>query len=109
MLYEFECKKCKFRYEQYTSFDATGKYPGVQCPECNCKRKIRLMSACSVAFGNPVGTSKYDSFSYRAGHKMEGAQDLRRRAEAKSHMGNTDEIYRPINDIDSGKHFGEIK
>lgn len=41
----------------------------------------------SCAFGSPKESSKWDNFSYRAGHNMETAKSDRRKAASKSHMG----------------------
>jgi len=94
-LYEFQCKKCEKRYSELTAYDATGRYAGAACPECGSKRKTKLVSMCHAKFSNPKESSKWDSFSYRAGYLMEGAKDERRAAEAASHMGGTQDIYGP--------------
>jgi hypothetical protein len=48
-----------------------------------------------------------DNFEYRAGYNMDKAQGERRHAEAASHMGQTP--YNSIDDITSGKNFGEVQ
>lgn len=71
------------------------------------------MSSCVTTFANPRGTSKEDSFSYMAGHNMEGAKALRRNAEEHTHMGTAGQtnFYDKSHgeDITSGKFEGEVK
>jgi putative FmdB family regulatory protein len=110
-LYEFECKKCKHKYEELAKFDPEGKYKGVACPECNSKSKKRLHSACTCTFTNPVGTDKYEnSHDYRYHHNLNksgGVKQTRKLVEQASHVGPTP--YPDIDDVSSGKHFGEVK
>jgi DNA-directed RNA polymerase subunit RPC12/RpoP len=106
--YVFKCVKCAKVYEDLVSFDPTGKYQKVKCPNCKSRRKLKMPTTCSeVIFTNPRGTRKADSFSYVAGHNMAQAKDERRKAEAASHMGAAP--YRAIDDISSGVNFGEVK
>lgn len=87
-IYKFKCLKCSVTYEELTDYDETEKYKGVKCPQCKSKRKQRTFDYdIAVTFTNPKESSKWDNFSYRAGHNMEGAKTCRREAEAKSHMG----------------------
>lgn len=93
-IYEFTCKKCKNNFEEMCTFkEAEKNFSGVSCPGCKSKRIKKLVSSCSVAFTNPGNTSKWDSFSYRAGYNMEKAKTERRVAEKTSHMGGTKKIY----------------
>lgn len=112
-IYEFRCKKCENKYDLLCSYDKTEKYPKVKCPECGSKSKEKLVSMFSATFGNPVGTSKEDSFSYMAGHNMEKAKGLRRHAEEHTHMGMPGQanFYDKSHDEDvtSGKFEGEVK
>lgn len=108
-IYKFSCKGCECVYEEMTAYDPKGRYAGVACPGCGSKRKSKVPSVCTVTFADPTTTSKFDSFDYRAGYNMNKAQDERRAAEAKSHMGGTGEFYRPIDDFQDDKLFGEIK
>ena len=89
--YEFNCKKCKKKYEALTSYDESGKYKDVKCPHCNSKSKTKLMSACNHAFTNPVGTDRWNSDSsghdYRFKHNIPNVQKEREMAQALSHMG----------------------
>ena len=110
-MYEFKCKKCDNDYEELAAYDETGKYSKVCCPECNSKAKILKVSACTMTFTNPEGTKKYAaSHDLRYHHQMEkdgGVRDQRKMAEELSHVGPTP--YNNIDDISSGKHFGEVK
>lgn len=102
--YIFNCKKCNTTYEDLVSYDATGKYKSVKCPNCHSSKKVQLATAClAITFKNAAGTSKTDSFSYVAGHNMEMAKKSRRIAEEKSHVGSTP--YNKIDDVSSG-NFG---
>jgi putative FmdB family regulatory protein len=89
--YDFECQKCLKEYSKLTDYDETGKYKTVSCPYCNSRKKRKLVGGCGEApacvFTNPKDTSKWDSFTYRAGYLMDKATTERREAEAKSHMG----------------------
>lgn len=111
MLVEFECKKCGEVYEELVKYDPEGKYKGVKCPSCSSPKKTRLISQCKCNFTDPVGTDLYESsHDYRAKHaihKPGGAADQRKNAEKLSHMGSAP--YNDIDDISSGKHFGEVK
>jgi putative FmdB family regulatory protein len=111
-IYEFKCKKCGVQYDELVwTIDKTGKYPGVECPECGSKSKVKLVSLAKCSFANPVGTDLYEnSHDYRHNHNMNregGVRDQRAAAEAASTVGPTP--YNNIDDISSGKHFGEVK
>ena len=114
-IYEFACKKCDAEYDELCSYDKSGKYSKVKCPECGSKKKEKLMTSrfTSSCGGKPKGTSKEDSFSYMAGHNMEGAKGLRRHAEENSHMGLAGQanFYDKSHetDVTSGKYEGEVK
>lgn len=105
--YNFECKNCNKIYETLVSFDATGKYTRVSCPHCDSKKKKKLLNDANIKFAQPKDTSKFDNFNYRAGYNLEQAQNLRRDAQTASHMGT--DPYMPIDDINNGRHFGEVK
>ena len=111
MLYEFECKKCKTVYEEFSPFDETGKYPTVICPKCKSKKKTRVFGASAFNFTNPVGTDRWNSESkghdYRFGYNLPNVKAQRENAMAKSHMGA--DPYTSIDDVTSGKHFGPVK
>lgn len=105
--YNFECKNCNKIYETLASFDPKGKYASVSCPHCNSKKKKKLLNDANIKFAQPKDTSKFDNFNYRAGYNLEQAQNLRRDAQASSHMGT--DPYMPIDDITSGRNFGKVK
>ena len=105
--YEFLCKKCKKTYDEFTTFDSTGKYADVRCPHCKSKSKKQNITAAACKFANPQDTSKFDNFSYRAGYNLDKAQNERRAAEAASHMG--EQPYMNHDDISSGEYFGEVE
>lgn len=111
--YEFICKKCSKEFEELAKFDETNKYPDVVCPHCGSKRKEKIVSVAGFNFSNPVDTDRFNnSHDYRHNwniNKPGGALDIRRNAEQKSHMGQTDEIYRPIDDLNVDKNWGEVK
>lgn len=87
-IYRFECLKCSCAYEELTESDESGKYKWIKCPQCKSKKKKRTFDYnVAVAFTNPKESSKWDNFTYRAGHNMENAKATRRAAESKSHMG----------------------
>lgn len=86
--YTFRCKKCEQVFEELTSWDNTGKYKDVACPNCKSKKKERTYNDnVNCTFSKPQESSKWESFSYRAGFNMEKAKADRRRAAAKSHVG----------------------
>jgi|APGre2960657444_1045066.scaffolds.fasta_scaffold490376_1 putative FmdB family regulatory protein len=105
--YEFICKKCNSEYEDLCKYDPTEKYKDVECPKCKSKKKEKIVSAAIVTFSNPVGTSKFESFEYRAGYNMEKAKSERRAAEKATQ--DTIPAYVPLDDIKSGKNFGKVK
>jgi putative FmdB family regulatory protein len=107
--YVFECKKCKKVYEELCSYDDTEKYEGVKCPDCGHGKKTKLITACYFKFAQPEGTDRWNSDStghdYRYKSKQKQISDERAAAEAASHMGSGDEIYRPIDDLNKGDPF----
>jgi putative FmdB family regulatory protein len=107
--YDFECRKCRRLYDALCPYDEAGRYAGVTCPHCNSGRKRRVYNGRGphVKFANPQGTSKWDSFTYRAGYNMEKARGERRAAEAASHMGASP--YAGVDDLSGGQYFGEVK
>lgn len=110
-LYQFECLKCKKEYEEFSSYDESGKYPKVTCPHCNSKRKNRVVSGCAFNFTNPVGTDRWHSeksgHDYRYKHNLPNVQRERQLAQRASHMGP--QPYTNIDDISSGNHFGDVE
>ena len=91
-LYEFECKNCNHTYEDLAKYDETNEYPDVKCPECESDQKEKLASGCAFAFGNPVGTDRWNNGStghdYRFKHNIPKVKQEREVAEALSHMGS---------------------
>jgi len=109
--YDFKCLRCKQIYEELAPYDKTGKYPKIKCPECGSLRKKLLVTCPAFNFTNPIGTDRWNSDStghdYRFKHKQPQVAVERAEAERKSHMGANP--YNPIDDVSSGKHFGEVK
>ena len=113
--YEFNCSKCNEVYDIWSSIsekDETVKK--TKCPSCKSKKKVEVYGVPSVKFENQVGTDRWHSDSkghdYRHKYNMDrkgGVRDQRKNAEKNSHVGPTP--YRNIDDVSSGKHFGEVK
>jgi len=105
-IYNFLCLDCKKEYEKLVkSFDATEKYEGVLCPFCNSANKEKRVSSFAFTFANPEGTDKWNaSHDYRFYHKLPKARSEREAAQkAQKHK------YNAVDDISSGKHFGDVK
>ena len=90
--FDFKCSFCNEVFEELCSADTamtSESNEKINCPKCNCSNVTRLFTGSfGVSFSNPEGTSKMDSFSWRAGHNMENAKECRRQAERTSHMGS---------------------
>ena len=106
-IYSFKCKKCQNTYDDLLDFDPTGKYSTAKCEHCGSKKKEKLSHNCTVTFANPKDSSKWESFSYRAGKTMDDAKELRRKAEAQSHVG--DQPYHKIDDSKNDNAFDGSK
>lgn len=108
-VYDWECQDCGNEYDELSRYDETGEYPGVICPKCKSAKKIKLISRPAEAvFLQPEGTSKWNrSHDLRYYKKLEKDRQNRELAEKTSHMG--EKPYNDIDDISSGKYFGEIK
>lgn len=107
MIYDFECLKCNTVYEEFTDYDASGKYASVKCPSCKSKKKTKLISRMTIA-----GTdTQYNKFGYRAGVLMEKAKGERRAAQAASHMGENPFNFNESQDfnLDEGIHHPETR
>lgn len=96
-IYEFVCE-CKCEFEALTSIDESGLYERVSCPSCGrSDRKKKLQSVFGFAFSNPVNTDRWNSdglgHDYRLKHKLPSVLEERKRAEEKSHMGSSADIY----------------
>jgi putative FmdB family regulatory protein len=90
-IYEFLCKDCKKKYEVICGYEYDNN--SIVCDYCGSKKKTKLVSNCSVAFASPGESSKWESFSYRAGYNMDKAKKERMIAEKNSKMGGTKDIY----------------
>ena len=115
-IYEFECKNCNKNYEDLCKFDETEKYKDVECPRCESKKKIKLISASRFAFSNPEGTDRWNNTStghdYRFKHKIPAVKAEREVAEALSHMGSdpygSEQVGQDI-ELDTGIHDPETR
>jgi len=109
------CEKCEEIYDVWASMSKKEEAVEVAiCPKCGSRDKSESYGACSVSFSNPVGTDRWNSDSkghdYRHKHNMDrqgGVRDQRIAAERASIVGK--EPYRKIDDVSSGKHFGEVE
>lgn len=90
-IYEFKCLKCNKNYESLCGYNDDQN--SIECEHCGSKKKKKLVSNCSVTFTAPNESSKWESFSYRAGYNMDKAKTERRIAERNSKMGNAKDIY----------------
>lgn len=113
--YEFKCEKCDDVYDIWSNISEKDEnVKKTKCPKCKSKKKCEVYGSVSVKFENPVGTDRWHSDSkghdYRHKYNMDrkgGVRDQRKNAEKKSHVGPTP--YRNIDDVSSGKHFGEVR
>ena len=94
--------------------DKNSSVKSAKCSSCGSKSKTEIVGCPSVKFANPVGTDRWNSESkghdYRFKYNMDkpgGTRDQRKAAEKASRVGA--EPYRKIDDVSSGKHFGEVK
>jgi len=91
-IYVFCCKnpKCKTEKFEHFSFkirDTEELVKEIECPACEQKEIVTMVTSAAVKFTNPRGTSKWDNFSYRAGYTMDEAKEQRRFAQEHSHVG----------------------
>jgi putative FmdB family regulatory protein len=110
--YPLECKKCGHKYDVMSLMsECEENIKKAKCPECKSKSKDRLIGNVNFTFTNPVGTDRFsNSHDYRHNWNMDrpgGVRDERKTAEEKSHVGANP--YNDIDDVSSGKHFGEVK
>lgn len=86
-LNDFRCKnkKCGLVFEELCGYNERAK---MKCPKCGKKTEV-LPPMTKSTFTDPTTSSKWDSFTYRAGKNLEKAQAERRYAESKSHVGKT--------------------
>ncbi len=110
-LYVFQCtiKKCKTEvFEVLCRRDEIEK---VVCPGCDSKKIEKLLTTPNVQFTNPQNSSKWDSFTYRAGYNLDKAKGDRRNAQAQSHVGATpyeDTERVDLENYDMNNHEGEV-
>ncbi len=110
-----KCDKCEEVYDLWCGMaEKAESLKKSKCPSCGSKKKTEVMGCPSVKFTNPVGTDRWNSESkghdYRFKHNMDkpgGPRDQRAAAARASKVGANP--YRKIDDISSGKHFGEVK
>lgn len=110
-----QCEKCQEVYDVWSKIaDKDESVKKAVCTSCGSKKKSEIFGCPSVKFGNPVGTDRWNSESkghdYRFKYNMDksgGPRDQRAAAAAASKVGATP--YRKIDDVSSGKHFGEVK
>ncbi len=105
-VYGLLCKKCKKEFDVLCRFEERST---IRCEGCGEDGEIVPVMTVprSVIFKQPKGTSKEDNFDYVAKWNMDNAKDVRRQAEQESKQGANP--YPVIDDISSGKHFGEVK
>lgn len=107
-VYEFRCLDCHKDYERVARYDPSGTYSEIACPSCESKKKKKKVSMPVV-----MGTDSRNSlFENRAGKNMEKAKDLRRKAEAASHMGAdpyTASSWDDTQSYDTGVHDQEVE
>ncbi|OPY68551.1 MAG: Zinc ribbon domain protein [Syntrophorhabdaceae bacterium PtaU1.Bin034] len=58
-IYEYECTKCKERFEVLQKADEDNK--GLCCPKCNSDKPERVMSAFCAATGKGGGAAVHSS------------------------------------------------
>ena len=114
-IYEMTCERCNENYDGFCPMSKKDESVALaSCPSCGSSRKTEVVGCPSVNFSNPVGTDRWNSESgghdYRFKYNMDkpgGTRDQRAAAARASKVGA--EPYRRIDDISSGKHFGEVK
>jgi putative FmdB family regulatory protein len=113
--YEMKCDGCDEVYDVWSKIaEKEDSVKKARCPKCESENKTEIFGCPSVKFANPVGTDRWNSESkghdYRFKYNMYkpgGTRDQRTAAARASKVGA--EPYRRIDDISSGKNFGEVK
>ena len=111
--YELECKKCGNIFDVFSPLmsEKENYIKKAKCEKCGSKSKQEHIKGANFNFSNPVGTDRWNSSNtghdYRFKYNMPNVKKQREAAEIVSHMGT--EPYNKIDDISSGKHFGEVK
>ena len=114
-MYDMVCDKCGQAYDVWCSMSKKEEaVKSASCPSCGSESKTEVVGCPSVSFADPVGTDRWNSESrghdYRFKYNMDkpgGTRDQRAVAARASKVGA--EPYRRIDDISSGKHFGDVK
>jgi putative FmdB family regulatory protein len=103
--YVLECRECKKIWDELCSFEQIRL---IYCPTCGAdKPDQKITGPRAVIFKEPKGTSFEDKFDYVAQWNMDNAKEIRRQAEANSHMGRSP--YNKIDDLTTDKYFGEVQ
>ena len=113
-LYQFLCKKCGLEFEEFADSNTSDEnYPGIKCEHCGSEDKERSYYFPAYNFTNPVGTDRWNSdekgHDYRFNYNLPNVINQRAAAEQRSHMGQTGEIYREIDDFKDDKNFGPVR
>ena len=64
-LYEFECTRCRRRFEELVR--GAGDLQALKCPDCGSEDVARQISAACVGTAGSGGTGGYDAGSASAG------------------------------------------
>ena len=106
-IYIFKCVECEAFFDELTKFDDTGKYKGVECPECGSAKKERqLNSTFPPQFANPIGTDRWQDHDYRFKYNLPNVLNQREAAERASNVGPSPD--NKINDLKKN-NFGKVK
>lgn len=72
-IYEFYCKNCDNVFEDLCVLDQKSCH----CPTCQKKSSKKILTNCDFTFKNPLGTKKFERFTYKAGYNLEKAKKER--------------------------------
>ena len=102
--YEFECKKCETKYDVMSSFSSLEeKAKKAKCPTCKSSSKKRVLTTSNVSFKQPEGTDLWNrSHDYRWKTKLSEIAKQKEKTPPPK-------VYNDIDDISSGKHFGDLE
>jgi len=113
-IYELKCKKCDHEYDIFSLMDEMDEnIKKAKCEECGSKSKDQIIAGAGFNFAGDavVGTDRWNSDSkghdYRFKYNAPTLKKQRTAAEIASHVGSNP--YPHIDDISSGKNFGEVK
>lgn len=108
--FDFKCKECEEIYTDFVKYDPTDKYKDVVCPKCNSKKKEKLISSTSYKFNQPVGTDKWVSESNGHDYRFKSnLKNVKKQREEGEKLLKGKKAYKEMDDISSGKYFGEVK